>query len=373
MAGNKAIDVLLVVPLHVVPVEAVRGRAEDTSDNAGRAIRVLVVFDAVDLRHASADREWIAHLVDHLHHHFFNVALQKTVISLCTGYAGLDLGLRLAGLETKPLAYVEREGTVVQRLVARFKDQSLDEADIWSDLRTFDGRPYRGKTDILTAGYPCQPFSCAGKRKGKHDVRHLWPEVARIIRETEARQVFLENVDAHLRLGGYEVLHELSAMGYRVAGGLFTAAEVGAPHRRRRLFILAERMDDGNTGCLAENRQIRAGRHAAKLPGGALADSNGAHCPTGKELHLGGRPHETARSDIRSAGLELPAFPPGPEDFGSWSRLLVQHPEVEPAVCGASDGRSNRVDELRALGNGVVPIVAAHAYLTLDAALRDAA
>ena len=115
---------------------------------------------------------------------------------------------------------------------------------VWDDVGTFDGRPWRGAVDIVTAGYPCQPFSVAGKRRGADDPRHLWPHVARIIGEIEPPFVFLENVAHHLRLGFPEVAAGLVGMGYRLAAGLFTAAEVGAPHKRERLFILAIREGD---------------------------------------------------------------------------------------------------------------------------------
>ena len=110
---------------------------------------------------------------------------------------------------------------------------------VWDDVATFDGRPWRGAVDIVAAGYPCQPFSVAGRRLAAADPRHLWPHVARIVGEVEPPFVFLENVAHHLRLGFPEVAGDLVGMGYRLAAGLFTAAEVGAPHRRERLFILA--------------------------------------------------------------------------------------------------------------------------------------
>ncbi|MFN3314831.1 MAG: DNA cytosine methyltransferase [Hyphomonas sp.] len=124
------------------------------------------------------------------------------------------------------------------------EDASLDQAVVWDDVGTFDGRPWCGAVDIVTAGYPCQPFSVAGKRRGADDPRHLWPHVARIIGEVEPPFVFLENVAHHLRLGFPEVASGLVGMGYKLAAGLFTAAEVGAPHKRERLFILAVREGD---------------------------------------------------------------------------------------------------------------------------------
>jgi DNA (cytosine-5)-methyltransferase 1 len=165
-------------------------------------------------------------------------------LSLCSGAGGLDLGLAIAIPGYRAVGHVERETFAAATLVARMEDASLDQAVVWDDVGTFDGRPWRGAVDIITAGYPCQPFSVAGKRRGGDDPRHLWPHVARIIAEVEPPFVFLENVAHHLRLGFPEVAAGLVGMGYRLAAGLFTAAEVGAPHKRERLFILAIREGD---------------------------------------------------------------------------------------------------------------------------------
>ena len=165
-------------------------------------------------------------------------------LSLCSGAGGLDLGLTIAIPGYRAVGHVERETFAAATLVARMEDASLDQAVVWDDVATFDGRPWRGAVDIVTAGYPCQPFSVAGKRRGADDPRHLWPHVARIIGEVEPPFVFLENVAHHLRLGFPEVASGLVGMGYRLAAGLFTAAEVGAPHKRERLFILAIREGD---------------------------------------------------------------------------------------------------------------------------------
>ncbi|MCA3642504.1 MAG: DNA cytosine methyltransferase, partial [Methylobacterium sp.] len=162
-------------------------------------------------------------------------------LSLCSGAGGLDLGLAIAIPGYRAVGHVERETFAAATLVARMEDASLDQAVIWDDVATFDGHPWRGAVDIVTAGYPCQPFSVAGKRRGADDPRHLWPHVARIIGEIKPPFVFLENVAHHLRLGFPEVASGLVGMGYRLAAGLFTAAEVGAPHKHERLFILAIR------------------------------------------------------------------------------------------------------------------------------------
>ena len=160
-------------------------------------------------------------------------------LSLCAGGGGLDLGLMLAEPGYHTRAFVEWEDWPRTVLIAAQRAGYFAPAPIWDDLRSFDARPFRGAFDIVLAGYPCQPFSAAGKRGGADDPRHLWPEIARIIRECCPEWVFLENVAGHVTLGLEAVLRELWDMGYTPAAGLFSAEEVGAPHQRVRVFILA--------------------------------------------------------------------------------------------------------------------------------------
>ena len=162
-------------------------------------------------------------------------------LSLCAGAGGLDLGLHLAVTGYRTVGYVEREACAAATLVARMEDAALDCAPVWDNVADFDGRPWRGVVDIIHGGYPCQPFSVAGRKLGDKDPRHLWPHIARIVREVEPPVCFFENVGGHLRLGFEQVHDDLRSMGYRVKAGLFTAEEVGAPHKRERLFILAYR------------------------------------------------------------------------------------------------------------------------------------
>ena len=202
------------------------------------------------------------------------------ILSLCSGYGGLDLGVELAtGGGSRVVCHVEREAFAACILAARMADQTLAQAPVWSDLRTFDGRPWRGVVDCITGGYPCQPFSFAGRRAGENDPRHLWPAIARIVGEVEPGIVFFENVGGHLSLGFESVRDELQGMGYRVAAGLFTAAEVGAPHRRERLFILG--MADAGHGDDTE-RARQTGREG------------------GTPERCGPRPDERSVADTRS-------------------------------------------------------------------------
>ena len=102
-------------------------------------------------------------------------------LSLCSGGGGLDLGLELALGSVSTVCWVEWEAFAIEYLAARMEEGCLAPAPLWTDLRTFDGKPWRGVVDTLTAGYPCQPFSTAGKRRGEDDPRHLWPHVRRIV------------------------------------------------------------------------------------------------------------------------------------------------------------------------------------------------
>src|SRR6266850_2765371 len=124
-------------------------------------------------------------------------------LALCSGVGGLELGLRLAlGDSYCTVCYVEREGPATAVLAARMADGSLDEAPVWDDLAAFNGRPWRGVVDLVSAGFPCQPWSVAGKRRGTDDARWLWPEIARVIEEVEPSLVFLENVPGLLAGAG---------------------------------------------------------------------------------------------------------------------------------------------------------------------------
>lgn len=165
-------------------------------------------------------------------------------LALCAGVGMLDEGVRTAfallGREYRTVCYVEREAFAASRLVGLMEAQCLDAAPVWNDLLTFDSRCWRGVVDCVTAGFPCQPHSAAGKRKGVEDERWIWPAIGGIIRDVSPRFVFLENVRGLLSSGGFEsVLGSLAVMGFDGQWGVLSAASVGASHRRERVFILA--------------------------------------------------------------------------------------------------------------------------------------
>ncbi len=328
-------------------------------------------------------------------------------LSLCAGAGGLDLGLHLAMPGYRTVCYVERESYAAATLVARMEDKALDRAPVWDDVANFDGKAWRGMVDIVHGGYPCQPFSVAGRKLGDKDPRHLWPHIARIVREVKPPVCFFENVGGHLRLGFEQVHDDLRAMGYRVKAGLFTAAEVGAPHKRERLFILAYaegsgerrkaehvpqterrqdgsllRISDGAIGVMANASGARAGQH--KFGSRDQSDRSQQILAHAARLHWQAferfepKRDDAPVGDADGAGLERrrsrrqqsedaeQPFPPGPEDEAGWQRYLERAPHLEPAVCRGADGLANRVDRLRLCGNGVVPLVAAYAFCALS-------
>ena len=179
-----------------------------------------------------------------------NVDTTKTTthVSLCAGYGGIDIGLGRAIPNLRTVAFSEIEAFACANLVAKMEAGLLDAAPIWTNLKTFPWSEFRDRVDILSGGYPCQPFSAAGKRLGREDPRHLWPWIADGIVSMRPRICFFENVEGHVSLGLREVIGELEGLGYKVAWGIFSAREVGAPHQRKRVFILAHLCSEGLEG-----------------------------------------------------------------------------------------------------------------------------
>lgn len=187
------------------------------------------------------------------------------VLSLCSGIGGLELGLkRAAGASAQTVCYVERDLYCASVLAARMEDGYLDSAPIWSCVKAFDGKPWRGVVDLITGGYPCQPFSAAGKRKGEDDPRHLWPHIRELVRTIGPSYVFCENVPGHLSLGFEQVCADLQDLGYGIEAGLFSAAEVGALHIRQRLFFIA--YADGGELRQSDRGRQREGRQSSAKP-----------------------------------------------------------------------------------------------------------
>ncbi|WP_099602599.1 DNA cytosine methyltransferase [Pseudomonas sp. 2995-1] len=246
-------------------------------------------------------------------------------LALFAGSGGGILGGHLLGWRT--VCAVERDAYAAQLLAQRQTDGLLPAFPIWSDVCSFDGRPWRGLVDVVSGGFPCQDISAAGNGQGIAGARSgLWRQMARITDEVRPRYVELENSPLLVGRGLAVVLGDLAEMGYDARWGVIGAADFGAPHQRDRIWLVAE-----------DTRQ-------------SVANARGEHVkrifPCRADSQIGGRPIErSARS--RSDGI------------GWWSS--------EPGMGRVADGVAYRVDRLKALGNGQVPVVAARAFELLSA------
>ena len=358
---------------------------------------------------------------------------ELTHISLCAGYGGIDLGLTRAIGFVRTVCFVEIEAFAIANLVSKIENNLLDEAPIWSDLKTFPWSSFRGKVDILSGGFPCQPFSGAGRKSSDEDPRHLWPHIVKGIRGLDYPPiVFFENVEgilsSKLKSDGWSdpkgtgvlqhVLRELERLGYRATAGVFSASEVGAPHQRKRVFILGvhtklnalgrsdisgqlsdkrwlavensydsrrprlkeygssknkDAPQSGETSAISASRSNRASQ--------AWPSRRGCDQLDWEPPQTYHSPNELVNSD--SEGLERSG---GPSLQGRDSRLALtdrgfresESRKTQPSMGRDTNGSSdwlgfselrtavdNRTDELRSLGNGVVPQSAERAFCYL--------
>jgi len=334
------------------------------------------------------------------------------ILSVCSGYGGIELGLERIFKSVSILAYVEIEAFAIANLVAKMEEGKLVPAPVWTDVKTFRGEIFRGMVDILIGGYPCQPFSAAGKRKGTEDQRHLWPYILQCIRACRPPMVFFENVEGHLSLGISEVLTDLEALDYTIEVGIFSAAEVGAPHRRKRVFILgysrlfgSAQYEIETTGTqqsgqiMADTESRQSGesqtgnrRSGTERGSEAMAYSESSerqqswHTRSGRSGFTDnssnekvmadsfskrlqgysrneyGKRRQTGRPDRPASESRISLWParPGEEQY-DWEEPRT----IEPGLGRAADGASRRIDRLRLLGNGVVPQTAEKSFRTL--------
>ena len=260
-----------------------------------------------------------------------------TVGSLFSGIGGLDLGLERAGHK---VIWQSEIDSYASRVLKKHWPDVPNIGDVtkidWGKI------PY---VELIAGGYPCQPFSTAGKRRGTDDPRHLWPYVRNAISGIRPRYVLLENVPGHVTLGLSTVLGEISALGYCAEWQIISAAAFGAPHLRERLFIVAYPDD------------ARGGTPERELVFGENTVSTWWQRQTRPLNGIGGRGKVLAHADggrCKEREPETESF----SGFGSASERNAKWWQIEPNVGRVANGVPNRVDRLKGLGNAVVPQVA---------------
>lgn len=286
------------------------------------------------------------------------------VLDLFSGIGGFSLGLERAGFET--VAFCECEPFCQEVLKKHWPN-----VPIFDDVNNLRGNDV-GPVDVICGGYPCQPFSTCGKREGKDDDRHLWPEYLRLIREIRPAWVIAENVAGHISMGLDDVLFDLAKEGYSAWTFIIPACAVDAKHRRDRVWIVANNnsgglrdkqkpdfggqnktksANDGQTESLAHTgRSLLQERHEGKRNRRGRAVEQCASSEN--ESTRNAADSDSIREQVQTKRRQPAKQVPGSESQagGVWREW-----PTEPAVGRVANGVPNRVDRLRALGNAVVP------------------
>ena len=240
-------------------------------------------------------------------------------LSLCAGYGGIDLGLRRVLPECRTVAYVEIEAFAIQNLVDKIEAEQLDPAPVYTDVKSFPFKEFRGCVDILSGGFPCQPFSQAGSQRSTEDPRHIFPYILEGIRECRPSVVFLENVEGIISSKTKDgesvlqyVLRSLEEVGYSATAGVFSASEIGAPHQRKRVFILGySTLADSNNNRYGQNttRQEKKGgvsqEHRQEVCGGMsdrTSQQHNSELADSTDIRCGGRSN---RNGAIGSGIQI--------------------------------------------------------------------
>jgi DNA (cytosine-5)-methyltransferase 1 len=339
-----------------------------------------------------------------------------TYVSLCSGYDGIGIGLKRAIPNLRTIAHVEIETYAIANLIAKMEAGLLDACPVFTDLKQFPYRELRDKVTILSAGFPCQPFSSAGKRQATEDPRHLWPWIADGVTAMRPRYVWFENVEGIISAKTADresilkyVLGDLEERGYRCTWGVFSASETGAPHQRKRVFILGELSDTkcegrselpikrklssiqksfslseegrvikelGNTSSFGSCRGCEdSDRIKSEMLGSGLGKTRWPSRP-GQQQYEWEEPRVVANSKgtRQSEAKTVDERQESESDNGDSLRNILKSDsrrdgqvncEAQSCVGLSANGTAFRVDELRLLGNGVVPDTCELAFKTL--------
>ena len=276
-------------------------------------------------------------------------------LALFSGAGGGILGGSLLGWRT--VAAVEVEDYPRRVLLQRQADGLLPRFPIWDDIRTFDGTPWRGRVDVISGGFPCQDISAAGSGKGISGERSgLWSEMSRVISEVRPKHAFIENSSNLLVRGGTRVIEDLTEMGYDCRWGVISASDIGANHVRKRIWIVAypQRMGwqkgtsvRGESTNQESSDQSDNGNQDERT--GDISNTDGIRQQRQGEYE---QPINSKKSSNRKANILEPI-----SISDQWL--------TEPRLGRVAHGVAHRVDRLKAIGNGQVPLCAATAWRIL--------
>ena len=271
------------------------------------------------------------------------------VLDLFSGIGGFSLGLEWAGMET--IAMCEKDKFCRQVLAKHWPDITIHE-----DIRDLDGKDYKGSIDVVCGGFPCQPFSVAGKQLGKADDRHLWPEMLRVIKESAPTWVIGENVSGFVRMALDDVCSDLEGEGYRVQSFVIPACAVEAHHRRDRCWVVAYSDENDRRrrdSTISQERHTwmehRSGGQGQPIEGSAEGMAN----PNDTRAQRSEKPRSHGEVGKEPNDQHLERCGRSSIGLSNTQRQACWLPE--PNVGRVAHGVPNRVDRIRSLGNAVVP------------------
>lgn len=280
---------------------------------------------------------------------YSKMAIRITHASLFSGIGGFDLAAEWAG-------WTNSFNCEIDPFCRRILKYHFPNAEQYADIRTTDFTIWRGRIDVLTGGFPCQPFSLAGKRKGTEDERYLWPEMLRVIRTVRPRWIVGENVFGIVNWSEGmvfdEVCSDLEAAGYAVQPYIIPACGVGAPHRRDRCWFVAYCADSGfeamreRTDCADADRVVTDSygkRRNEQLAAGVASETEKRACQRDRKTF--------ARTTF--------------ESFPSQSPLCCRDDVFPDGLDGITFPRWVR-ESIKAYGNAIVPQVALQIFKTIN-------
>jgi len=320
--------------------------------------------------------------------------MELNVLDLFSGIGGFSVGLETTG-KFKTIAFCEKD-----KFCQKVLQKHWQGTTIYEDIRDIDGTKI--KADVITGGFPCQPFSTAGKRKGTEDDRYLFPEMLRIIKETQARWVVGENVQGIVNMSEGKVLqgihNDLETIGYEVQSFIIPASSQGAWHKRNRVWIVAANTNSGLS--IRENEEIQTRGNSITNGSKNVTDSNSRLCRGGRTIGQSGNKQDRERiyfkekeqteqhlwskaighnvisgktkiSNSNNIGCKghslqsdnLQKGNSATENVNSSFKKQQTWWETQQLICGVPNGISyeldkDRTNRVKALGNAIVPQIA---------------